>query len=324
MRDYSARIHRIELPVPFPIKTTNVYLVDEEPVTLIDSGTKTDISFGALKDSLRTLGYQIDDIKRIFITHGHVDHYGQARGIAAHSGAEIYIHKRDHERIQAMEQFRGNLVSVLRQNGTPTGLIEEILDYMKSVIRSLAEPLGEVSHINDGDEIHFEEMVFRSIHCPGHSPGLMCFYLEEGGILISGDHLLNEISPNPIIDLSRTGPGPQSTSLQEYLDSVRKVEGLKVSLVLPGHGEPIQDFKGTLKKILLHHERRLSIVLSILSSSGKTAYDISQALFPDANASDVFLGISEVLGHLRILLDDGKIRFRSRGGIDYYSIEQTA
>ncbi|NIQ39053.1 MAG: MBL fold metallo-hydrolase [Proteobacteria bacterium] len=322
MKDYSARIHRIELPVPFPIKTTNVYLVDEDPMTLIDSGTKTEISFVALKDSLQTLGYQIDDIKRILITHGHVDHYGQARGIASQSGAEIYIHKRDYERIQAMEQFRGNLVSVLKQNGTPTGLIEGTLDYMKSVIGSLAEPLGEVSHINDGDEIHFQEMVFRSIHCPGHSPGLMCFYLEEGSILISGDHLLNEISPNPVIDLSRTGPGPQSTSLQDYLASVRKVEGLTVSLVLPGHGEPIQDFRGTLNKILLHHERRLSTVLSILSSRGKTAYEISQALFPNANTSEVFLGMSEVLGHLRILLDDGKIRFKSRRGIDYYSMKR--
>lgn len=229
------------------------------------------------------------------------------------------MHIKEHQRIKSIGQFRENLVSVLRQSGTPSSLLDEAINYMREALQTLAEPLDTVSFIEDGDEITFEETAFRSILCPGHSAGLVCFYMEKEAVLISGDHLLNEISPNPVIDLSETGPGPQSTSLKEYLSSLRKLENLRVSLVLPGHGEPIRDFKGALERIFDHHTERFSVVLSILASGEKTAYEISSALFPNAKSFEVFLGVSEVLGHLRILLDEGRISFRSRNGVDYYS-----
>jgi glyoxylase-like metal-dependent hydrolase (beta-lactamase superfamily II) len=319
METNSQKIHRIELPVPFPIETTNVYLVDEEPLTIIDTGLKTAQSAQILEDSLRKLGYRIGDIKRILITHGHIDHYGQAKKLSSLSGAEIYIHPLEYQRVRSVAQFRESLASVLIQNGTPRDALNEVIDYMKVAAQTLAEPLEDVCFIDEGDEIWFRTMVFRPLVCPGHSPGLLCFYLEKDGILISGDHLLAEISPNPIIDLSQEGPGPQSTSLKDYLGSMRKIRDLKVSLVLPGHGDPIHDFKGALEKAFHHHDQRLSMVFSIVSSGERTAYEISRVLFPKAKSFQVFLGVSEVLGHLRILLDDGKIVFRSMGGIDYYS-----
>jgi glyoxylase-like metal-dependent hydrolase (beta-lactamase superfamily II) len=141
--------------------------------------------------------------------------------------------------------------------------------------------------------------------------------------LISGDHLLKEISPNPIINPLQKGVGSRNTSLKQYLHSIRKIKGLEVSLVLPGHGEPILDFKAALEKILHHHEQRLARVLSILSRDEKTAYDISGVLFPDTKSFEVFLGVSEVLGHLSILFEEGKTFLRSRNGIDYYSIRNT-
>jgi glyoxylase-like metal-dependent hydrolase (beta-lactamase superfamily II) len=313
------KIHGIELPVPFPLKTTNVYLVDEEPITLIDTGVKTDTSFQVLTDSLRSLGYGIKDIKRILITHGHLDHYGQAKRISALSGAEVYIHAEDHQRIQSMARFRRHVASVLLQNGTPKGSVEETLGYMEWA-QQWGEPLDDVHFMDEGDEIRFHNMVLQPIHCPGHSPGLICFYLEARGILITGDHLLKEISPNPIINPLPNGGGPRYTSLKKYMDSIRKIADLEVSLVLPGHGEPIRDFKAALQKILNHHDQRLALVFSILSRAEMTAYDVSRALFPDAKSFETFLGVSEALGHLSILLEEGKINFRLRNGIDYYSI----
>jgi glyoxylase-like metal-dependent hydrolase (beta-lactamase superfamily II) len=312
-------IHRIELPVPFPVETINAYLIDEEPITLIDTGVKTDTSFQVLKDSLRRLGYGIEDIRRILITHGHLDHYGQARRISAQSGAEVYIHGAEYQRIQSIGQFRRQVTSVLMQNGTPRASVDKTIHYMESA-EQWAEPLEDVHLLDDGDEIWFKNMVLRSIHCPGHSPGLLCFYLEERGILISGDHLLKEISPNPVINPSQEGLDSRNTSLRHYLHSIRKIADLEVSLVLPGHGEPIQDCKAALKKILHHHEKRLAMVLSILSRGERTAYDISRILFPNTKSFEVFLGVSEVLGHLNILLEEGKIIPRSRNGMDYYSI----
>ena len=319
MKRNGQKIHRIELPVPFAVETINAYLIDDEPITLIDTGVKTDASFQVLNDSLRRLGYGIEDIRRILITHGHLDHYGQARRISAQSGAEVYIHGAEYQRIQSIGQFRGHVASVLIQNGAPRDSVDRTIHYMESA-EILAEPLDEVHLIDDGDEIVFESMVLRSIHCPGHSPGLLCFYLEGKGILISGDHLLKEISPNPVINPSQEGLDSRNTSLKHYLHSIRKIEDLEVSLVLPGHGEPIRDCKAALEKILRHHEQRLAKVLSTLSRGERTAYDISRILFPNTKSFEVFLGVSEVLGHLNILLEEEKIIFRSRNGIDYYSI----
>ncbi len=319
MKRNHQKIHRIELPVPFPVKTINVYLVGEEPITLIDTGVKTDASFQVLEDSLRRLGFGIGDIRRILITHGHLDHYGQAKRISALSGAEIYIHVEEYQRIRSIAQFSKHVASVLVQNGTPQDSVDKIIHYMESA-RQLAEPLDNAHSINEGDEIRFKNMALRPIHCPGHSPGLLCFYLEAMGILMSGDHLLREISPNPILYPSQNGLGPRNISLKQYLHSIRKIEDLKVSLVLPGHGEPFRDFKSTLEKILHHHEQRFAMMLSILSRGEMTAYDISRALFPNTKLFEVFLGVSEVLGHLSILFEEGKIIFRSRNGIDYYSI----
>jgi glyoxylase-like metal-dependent hydrolase (beta-lactamase superfamily II) len=318
MKKYGDTIHRIELPVPFPVKTMNVYLVNEEPITLIDTGVKTNTSFKTLDDSLRRLGYTIEDIGRILITHGHLDHYGQAKRISALSGAEVYIHAKEYQRIRSIAQFRRRVASVLMQNGTPKESVELIIQYMESA-QQWADPLDEVHFLEEGDEIFFKNMIFRPIHCPGHSPGLLCFYLDEKGILISGDHLLKEIFSNPIIDPPQKGMGPRNTSLKQYLHSIRKIESLKVSLVLSGHGEPIPKFKALLAKILHHHEQRLAMVLSILYGGEKTAYEISKALFPNTKSFEVFLGVSDILGHLGILLDEGKVISRSRNGIDYYS-----
>jgi glyoxylase-like metal-dependent hydrolase (beta-lactamase superfamily II) len=182
-----------------------------------------------------------------------------------------------------------------------------------------ADPLDEVHFLEESDEIPFKNMILRPIHCPGHSPGLLCFYLDGEGILISGDHLLKDIFSNPIIDPPQKGMGPRHTSLKQYLHSVRKIERLEVSLVLSGHGEPIPKFKALLAKILHHHERRLAMVLSTLYGGEKTAYEISKALFPNTKSFEVFLGVSDILGHLGILLDEGKVISRSRNGIDYYS-----
>jgi glyoxylase-like metal-dependent hydrolase (beta-lactamase superfamily II) len=152
---------------------------------------------------------------------------------------------------------------------------------------------------------------------------LICFYIERKGVLISGDHLLPEISPNPIIDLSGDGPGPRSRSLGKYLDSVRRIEGLGACLALPGHGEAIRDLGTSIQAVFHHHEQRLSMVQSVVSRGEKTAYEIAKALFPDARSFEAFLGVSEILGHLRILVDRSELVFSSRGGVDYYGISQT-
>ena len=132
IRTFLDKIYQIELPIPFPLKTTNVYLIDESPRTLVDAGIKTDDSFEALTQSLEDLGFSISSIERILVTHGHIDHYGQAQKISSLSGAPIYIHPKEYGRIRSFIHSMGFVKSILLRNGTPEPLASEAISYMQS------------------------------------------------------------------------------------------------------------------------------------------------------------------------------------------------
>ena len=93
------RIYKIELPIPFPLKSMNAYFIDESPRTLVDAGIKTEVSFETLKKALETIGHDLSSIERILITHGHIDHYGLAKRLSSISGAPIHIHPKEYGRI---------------------------------------------------------------------------------------------------------------------------------------------------------------------------------------------------------------------------------
>jgi glyoxylase-like metal-dependent hydrolase (beta-lactamase superfamily II) len=314
------KIYKIELPIPFPLNAMNVFFVDEPPRTLVDTGIKTEASFEALKKELEAIGFNLSSIERILITHGHIDHYGQAKKISSLTGAPIYIHSIEYGKIRSIIHSFGFLKSILLRNGVPETLVNEATRFMESM-QNFADPLEEAFFLSDGDPVPFASMEWRTIHCPGHSPGLICFYWPEKKILFTGDHLLKEITPNPMLNVPEYGPPFQYPSLKQYLTSLEKIEKLDITLLLPGHGEEITDAKGLIRNIFAHHEQRMGHVLASLSKGEKTSFEIAMDLFPDIPPFEVFLGISEALGHLEILREKGMVRLKEKEGKDYYSIE---
>ena len=314
------KIYKIELPIPFPLRTTNVFFVDEPPRTLVDTGIRTEASFEALKKGMGDIGFSFQSIERILITHGHIDHYGQAKRLSSLSGAPIYIHPKEYGRIRSILHSLGFLKSILLMNGAPEALVNEAIRYIESA-QKMADPLEEAYFLNEGDAVLFESMRWRTIHCPGHSPGLICFYWPEKKILFSGDHLLKEITPNPILAVSEYGPPFHYPSLKQYLASLEKIEGLEISLLLPGHGEEVKDVKGLIQKIFAHHQERMEHILAFLSRGEKTAFEIAMDLFPGVPPFEVFLGISEVVGHLEILREKEMVKVEERDGKDYYLLK---
>jgi glyoxylase-like metal-dependent hydrolase (beta-lactamase superfamily II) len=316
----SDKIYKIEVPIPFPVKTTNVFFVDEPPRTLVDAGIKTEASFEALKKGLEEIGFGLNAIERILITHGHIDHYGQAKRLSSLSGAPIYIHSKEYGRTRSILHSLGFLKSVLLRNGAPKALVDEAIHFIESA-QNLADPLEEAIFLNDGDSISFRSMTWRTLHCPGHSPGLICFYWPEKKILFTGDHLLKEITPNPILNVSENIFPLRYPSLREYLTSLEKIERMALSLLLPGHGEEIHDARGLIQKVFSHHKERMNLVVAFLSKGEKTPFEIAMDLFPGVPPFEVFLGISEAVGHLEILREKGMVGVKEKEGKDYYSLE---
>ena len=316
----SDKIYRIELPIPYPVKTTNVFFVDELPRTLVDTGIKTEASFEALKKGLEDIGFGLNAIERILITHGHIDHYGQAKTLSSLAGAPVYIHSKEYGRTRSILHSLGFLKSVLLRNGAPKALVDEAIYFIESA-QNLADPLEDAFFLNDGDSISFRSMAWRTLHCPGHSPGLICFHWPEKKILFTGDHLLKEITPNPILNVSENVFPLRYPSLREYLTSLEKIERMDLSLLLPGHGEQIHDAKGLIQKVFFHHKERMDLVIAFLSKGEKTPFEIAMDLFPGVPPFEVFLGISEAVGHLEILREKGMVGVKEKEGKDYYFLK---
>ena len=313
------KIYKIELPIPFPLKTMNVYLIDDSPRTLVDAGIKTEAAFETLKKGLDTIGVSLNSIERILITHGHIDHYGQAKRLSSLSGAPIFIHPKEYGRIRSFIHSLGFIKSILLRNGAPETLVHEAIHYMESA-QIMADSLDEAFFLEDGDPILFKSMSWKTLHCPGHSPGLICFYWPEKKILFTGDHLLKEITPNPILNVNESKPPFHYPSLKEYLTSLEKIEKLDLSLLLPAHGEEVEDVRGLIHKIFAHHKDRMDHVLFSLSKGEKTPFEIAMDLFPGVLPFEIFLGISEAVGHLDILREKGIIRRKEKEGKDVYSL----
>lgn len=313
------KIYKINLPIPFPMKTTNVFFIDDSPKTLVDTGIKTDASFEMLKKQMEGVGFSIESIERILITHGHIDHYGQAKKLSSLSGAPIYIHPKEYGRIRSIIHSFGSLRSILLRNGVPVELVNQAIRFMQSA-QSMADPLDEAFFLSEEDSIPFASMEWKTIQCPGHSPGLVCFHWEVKKVLFTGDHLLKEITPNPVLNVPNNRPPFHYPSLKEYLSSLQKIEELDLDLLLPGHGEEVYDSRGLIQKIVRHHQERLDLVYSILSRGEKTPYEIAIELFPGVPPFEIFLGISEALGHLEILKGEGRVNVKEREGVDYYSL----
>src|SRR4030043_1220348 len=258
------RIYMLQLPIPFPIKTTNVHFIDESPRTVIDTGIKAEAPLEALRKGMEALGFRLHYLERILLPHGHIDHHGQAKKPPPPSGAPIYIHSKEYGKIRSALHSLGFLKSILLRNGVPKGLVEEAIRYIESA-QTLADPLEEAFFLTDGDTIPFQSMTWTAVHCPGHSPGLLCFHWPEKKTMFTSNHPLKKVTPTPTLMVSENVFPFRYPSLREYLTSLEKIQNMDLSLLPPGPGEMIQDPKALSQQFFSHHRERTELITAILS-----------------------------------------------------------
>ena len=303
-------IHAIAIPMPEPpdLITANVFAVGKGPLTLIDTGPKNPESFEFIKKKLHVLGFDFNDIERIIITHGHVDHFGMAVSICkeAKYPIECFIHAKDKWQVSS-ENFQKDMWSKeLEHFMAIVDMPDKEIERTKkrfSFFKQLADPIEEVSIMEDGDEFAGNGFRLRVIHTPGHSPGACCLYESRQKVLFSGDHIIKHITPNPLveIDLDRLR-NPQYQSLKAYLNSLNKLAGLNVRFVYPGHGEYIQGLRGIIFSYRDNHKKRMELVWRALKKKSRPIYHLIDDVFPFVPENDVFLAASEIFVHLEILI----------------------
>ena len=118
------QIHKIVVPTPFYVGPVNCYLVRNDPVTIIDVGPNTEEAYSALRHGVEQLGLRLDAIKRIIVTHAHVDHYGLASRVQEISGAKVYLHSWEAEKLAHPQDYTDHR-RLLARAGVPAETIEE-------------------------------------------------------------------------------------------------------------------------------------------------------------------------------------------------------
>jgi len=299
-------LYRIEVPLPDnPLKSINSYVVKGPDRTLvIDTGMMRPECERAIRAGLDGLGIDLAATD-FFITHLHADHMGLV-GELATDASTVYFNRPDGEMLEAGRRdpkgFVERMMAHAVQGGFPEHEVEESLRKHPGM-RYSPPKYPPFRYLDDGDEVEIGDYSFRVIHTPGHTPGHLVLYEPNHRILLSGDHVLGDITPN--ITVWRE----EDDSLGDYLESLDKVAELDVALVLPGHRTWFTDCRGRIAELKEHHRRRLDEVLAILDGGGRTVYEIASKMTWDIKADtwDEFpvvqkwFAVSEAAAHLRHL-----------------------
>ena len=163
------------------------------------------------------------------------------------------------------------------------------------------------------------------MHRPGHSPSDTTFWDADRRILIAADHLIKHISSNPLIarPLDQEGepdPARRPQALVTYIESLRKTRELPAEIVLSGHGEPITDHVALIDERFEFHARRADRIHELIAERPRTGYDLAQALFGDIAVTQAYLTLSEVLGHVDLLLNDGRVVEVEKDGVAWFEV----
>ncbi|HEY6186484.1 MAG TPA: MBL fold metallo-hydrolase [Pyrinomonadaceae bacterium] len=313
------RIIPISVPTPFYVGPVNVYLIAEEPVTLIDTGPKTKEAIEALREGLRRAHFRVSDIRRIVLTHAHEDHCGLAHALRDEAkDAEVLVHGWETGHRAARLEYEEHRMLLVRA-GVPAEDIKS-LRAMYEGVRAYADALedGEYDELVDEAEIEFATGSLRVIHTPGHTPGSCSFLREADRTIFAGDCVLKRITPNPILSPDPVDPSRRFSSLAEYMVSLARLRALAPTLVHGGHGEPVTDYEELFNRYLRAIRERQTEVIRLVPKTGATAWDLAREMFPGTDDVHRFLAVSEAVAHLDLAHSEGKLAVELSDGREVY------
>lgn len=315
------KIIPLSIPTPFYVGDVNVYLIREDPLTLIDTGPKTADAVRVLREKLKREGVRFEDIRRIVLTHAHEDHCGLTQIVRDEAkDAEVFVHEWETGHLFG-RLARPEHQSLMRRAGVPTEVFSQMEQtYDKVALLTDALEEGEFSALRDGAELEFSRGSLKILHTPGHTPGSCSFFREADRTLICGDCVLKRITPNPIISPDPSNPELRFKSLGEYLVSLARLRSLSPTLVYGGHGEPITDFEEIFNRYVRLINERQNRVIGLVGNNGSTAFEIAGRLFPNAVGRDVhrFLAVSEAVAHLDYAETEGRLIVELKEGAEIY------
>ena len=326
-RAADAGIHCLALPTPFAVGRVNTYLIEDDPLTLVDSGPNSGTSLDALERALAAHGRRVEDLELIVISHQHIDHLGLVSILARRSGAEVaaldLLAPRVERWKEGMDADDAFAEHVMAEHGIPQDVRYALLGVSQSY-RAWGASATVTRRLAHGSALELRDRTLRVLHRPGHSPSDTIFHDERRGIVLGADHLIRHISSNPLIsrpleaDLDDgDGPPPERPhALEIYMESLRATRAMQdVDLVLAGHGEPVLDHVALIDERFRLHRRRAQKIRRLIAQRPSTAYEIAQELWGNVAVTQAYLTLSEVLGHVDLLVAEGHVAEQRDGDL---------
>jgi glyoxylase-like metal-dependent hydrolase (beta-lactamase superfamily II) len=320
-----AGVHCLALPTPFLVGRVNAYLIEDSPLTLVDTGPNSGSTLDELDVGLRALGHTIADLELIVITHQHIDHLGLLEILVRRSGAEVAALDRLVPYLRdfgagaaADDQFAS---AIMAEHGVPADVITA-LNSVGASFRAYGSSAEVTQPLRDGVDLELGGRRLRVLHRPGHSPSDTVLWDQERSMMLAGDHLLAHISSNPLITrpLEGTAPGPgRPHALLDYIASLRATRALPLVLVLTGHGAPVTDHVALIDERLRLHDRRAAKLRRMLADGPLTAYEMALRMWSNVAVTQAYLTISEILGHMDLLVAWGQATERQDGSVTRFA-----
>ena len=294
-------LYRIKIPLPeSPLKYLNSYVIKSDDRNLIiDTGFNRKECLEAMNNGLREINVDLADCD-FFITHLHADHFGLIARLATKT-SRIYFSRPDKEIIESWEGFEP-MIEYAGKNGFPENELRTAL-HQHPGYKYGSDWMPDMSVLEDGETITYGNYCFECVETPGHTLGHICLYEAGKKILIAGDHVLSDITPNIQCWSDKENP------LEKYLASLDKVHKLDVGLVLPGHRRLFKEHRARIDELKLHHEKRAEEILDILKKGSGSAFEVASLMtwdikfdsWDDFPVAQKWFATGEAISHLRFL-----------------------
>lgn len=313
-----AGIHCLPIPTPFQVGRVNTYLIEDDPLTLVDSGPNSGTALDELEHALAQHGHRVEDLELLVISHQHIDHLGLASILARRSGADVAaldllapVMEHWQEAMDADDAFAEQ---VMAEHGIPQDVRFALLAVSQSY-RAWGGSATVTRPLAHGGELKLRDRTLRVLHRPGHSPSDTIFHDEQRRIVLGADHLIGHISSNPLISRPLEAylnegdePPARPHALESYIRSLTATRAMQdVDVVLAGHGAPVTDHFALIEERLRLHERRAEKIRRLIAARPRSAYEIAQELWGNVAVTQAYLTLSEVLGHVDLLAARGQV-----------------
>jgi len=299
----------LRLPLPFALNHINVYLLDEgDHWTLVDCGLESKASREIWEAALASPKLKGRPIGRILITHHHPDHIGLAGWLSRRFDAPLLMTAGEFEVAGRYADPNRDVISermgFWREHGLPHALSTWLMERMPRYSRHVHALPEDVAFVDPDQPLMLGGRCWKPLIGLGHSPEHLSLFCAEDDLLLGGDQVLPDITPNIGV-----WPGGDQDPLHSYLCSLEQFAHLPGDpLLLPAHRQPLRGVQARVAELGVHHDARLLQAVQHCQGA-MSCFELLEPMFgrPLRN-EEVGFGLGEGVAHLNFLANQGQLR----------------